>query len=823
LELQANLKGRLACCAILLLAPSCRKSDPAPAPAIARTVETPNDLLWGPAATGAIGDFMLENGLIIAVITRDDATSGFACSAGNLADLAPLPDGEDHINEMFLYLNDEFPRQARYDEVKIQKKGGRRRAAMIRAKGVDTGDPRIEIETDYVLRPGEHWLTVETRFTNTGTATIERFSIGDAVQWGRTEHMAPGFGFDLPGRRVQVDWLCGIGHDTSYAIVPDGKIQFDTPSGSMWSDPMGAVVDLVPKKTVAYVRHVVVGRGDTASLAPAVAKLRGDHTGSLTGRVTHGAEPVRDSMVRIFDDKSRLAGLARVDRNGWYSIELAPGRYWARADAPGRASVQTSSTALLSLGRGGTQTKNFAMGAQGVLAWRIRGNDGRAPPVRLTVVGAHGTATPHFGPSFRADGAENLLLSARGVGEHPISPGDYRVIVSRGPEYELIDRTVTIAAGERIEITGTLERSVSTAGFISADLHQHAAPSFDSGVSLPDRALSNAVEGVEVLVATEHNVLVDYRSVVASAGLGRDVYPVVGVEATTHSVGHFNAFPVEARADKPRGGMVDPEGWAPQEIFDFLEKLGQPEISPFLQVNHPRSPKTGYFEIMHLDEGRSRDPRYSPGFDGIEVITFGRRAETEPSVEDWFALLRRGHRYTATGTSDSHAISHRPVGWPRTYVCVENDSPPRLDVAEFTASLERGCATVSAGPFVTLRAGPHRMGDLVPTGGSLDVEVEVQAATWIGTDRLLLTVDGEPILEVPLGNTGVVRHRAVHPITCKSDCFVVALVDSRQNLAPVIDVRPDIDPLPIALTNPIFLDVDGDGRWSPPGAKDQRP
>jgi hypothetical protein len=233
-----------------------------------------------------------------------------------------------------------------------------------------------------------------------------------------------------------------------------------------------------------------------------------------------------------------------------------------------------------------------------------------------------------------------------------------------------------------------------------------------------------------------------------------------------------------------------------------------------MQVNHPRSAKTGYFALMKMSDGISRDARYSEDFDGVEVITFGRKEETEPAIEDWFALLRRGKRYTATGTSDSHAISHRPVGWPRTYVCVENDSPPRLELAEFTASLKRGCATVSAGPFVIIRSGQHRMGDLV-RAGSLDVEVEVQAATWIGADRLVLYVNGEPRVEVPLSESGVMRHRAIHPITCKSDCFVVARVDSQKRLAPVIGVRPDIDPLPIALTNPIFLDADGDGRWSP--------
>lgn len=787
---------------------------------MARVVEDAHDLLWGPAATGAIGDFMLENGEIVAVITRDVATSGFACSAGNLADLAPLPDGEDQINEMFLYLNDEFPRQARYDEVKIHKKGGRKRPAIVRASGVDTSDPNIEVVTDYVLEPGVHWLTVETRFTNTGTNTITGYTVGDAVQWGRTEHMAPGHGFDLPGRRVKLDWICGIGKDTSYALVPDGKIKFDTPNGSMWSDPMGAVVDLAPKKTVTYVRHLVVGRGDTASLAPAVAKLRGDETGKITGRVTSGSEAVRDAMVRIMDERGQLAGLARVDRTGWYAIDLAPGKYWARADAPGRVSVQTSSTSLIAVAAGNTKNKNFRMGAQGILAWRIQADDGRAPPVKIAVVGRGDSQTPHFGPSFRADGAENYVLSPRGVGEQPISPGQYHIVVSRGVEWEIVERDVTIEAGRRSEVTGRIERTVKTPGMISVDLHQHASPSFDSGVSLEDRALSDAAEGVEVLAATEHNALVDYRSVVATAGLGRVVYPIVGVEATTHTVGHFNAVPLEIQANKPRGGMVDPEGWTPDRIFEFVRNLGYEDIPPFLQANHPRSRKTGYFALMGLEGGDSPDDRFSLDFDGIEVVTLGRRDETDAAMEDWFEFMRRGHRFVATGTSDSHTISIRPVGWPRTFVCVEEDAPPRLDVAAFTAALRRGCATISAGPVVTIRGGGGRMGDTVRAeGGKLDVEVLVQAAPWIGTDRLVLFVDGKKTSEIRLDGRETIRHQDTHTVSCDADCFVVAMVDSDEPLAPVIVDRPDMTPRPIALTNPIFLDVDGDGRFTPPGAK----
>lgn len=801
------------------LVAACRRPEPETvAPAVARLLASPDQLLWGPTATGAIGDIVLENGLIQAVVTRDAAHSGFGVSEGNLVDIAPLPDGADEINEVFLYLNDDFPRQARYGRVEIASRGGKDRAAIVRATGTDTTDQRIMIETDYILQRGQHWITLETRFTSTATAPIKDYEIGDAVQWGRTEHLAPGHGFDLPGRRLRAPWIAGIGAESSYALVPDGNVSFETMSGSMWSDPIGTSVDLYPRKTFRYRRHVVVGRGDTASLAEAISHLRGDQTGRLTGRVTAGEVPITDAKVWILDQDDRMAGLAKVDREGWYSIRLLPGSYHARVEAPGRTSVHRKDQVAAVIADE-TATLNFTMGAVGVVRWRLRGDDGRAPPVKVTIVGRDGTPTPRFGPSFRADGAENHVLSPRGVGEIPLAPGQYRVLISRGTEYELVSADIEVRPGERLDVEGTMVRSVSSPKLISTDLHQHSSPSFDSGVSLPDRAISNAAEGVEVLVSSEHNALTDFRPVIASLGLGRVVQSVVGTEATTHSVGHFNAFPLRIQPGRPLGGMVDPEGMSPRQIFDLLRGMGEPEVPVFLQVNHPRSNRTGYLDLMGFDpdRGSARNRHYAADYDGLEIITFGYADETQRALADWFALLRAGHRITATGTSDSHTISLRPVGWPRTFVCVEEDDPPRLDVPDLTAALRRGCATISAGPLVVLRAGEVQMGGLLPADadGQFEVTVEVQAPSWIPTERLILFLNGQPALTVPLVDSGVLRYRGRHRFRCERDCFLVAWVEASTSLAPVLDERPGMIPRPVGLTNPIYVDVDRDGRYDP--------
>jgi hypothetical protein len=801
------------------LAPGgCRRAPELTAPpATARWVTTPAQLLWGPATAGVMGDVRLDNGRITVVVGAVDHAVGFAATGGNIVDATWLPDGEDQINQVCLYLNDEFPRQARYTSLEIVAPGGGTKAAVVRARGTDTADGRIAIETDYTLSPGEDALAITSRFVSTATYTITRYELGDAIQWGRAEHFAPGIGFDLRGKRPRLPWVAGIGQGTSYALVPTGSVAFGGPHGSMWSDPIGQTVDLEPGKAAVYTRHLAVGRGDTASLATTIARLRGDVLGRVRGRArTSGGAALSAGLVRALDAQGRPVGLATVSSSGTYDLGLVAGRYRLELAAPGRAVVAPSGTAggEVDIEPAGVVERDFDIGPPAVIAWRVDGEDGLAPPVKVTFVGLGGTPTPSFGPSYLASGSANVVLSARGIGEAAVGAGRYRVIVSRGPEFELIEQEVVVAEGQRPVVAGTLVRSVDTRGLVSADMHQHSVPSFDSGVSLLDRVVSNAAEGVDVVVSTDHNVITDFRPVVASSGLGRTLASMIGTEATTHSVGHFNVFPLHIVRDHPRGGMVDVEGMSPRQIFDFTRGLGDVALPPFVQVNHPRAGYIGYFDLMKLSArtGTTADRRFAPDFDGSEVVSFGWKRETEAVLEDWFGMLRRGRHVTATGNSDSHTIFVREVGWPRTYACVDDDHPTRFDERAFTRALRAGCATISAGPLVTIRSGATRMGGLAPARwGRFELDVDVQAPRWIATDRLTIYVDGQPAIVLPIRGREPRRYTRHFVLRCEADCFVVARVDGDTPLTPVLAAVDGRTPLPIGLTNPIYVDVDGDG------------
>jgi hypothetical protein len=53
-------------------------------------------------------------------------------------------------------------------------------------------------------------------------------------------------------------------------------------------------------------------------------------------------------------------------------------------------------------------------------------------------------------------------------------------------------------------------------------------------------------------------------------------------------------------------------------------------------------------------------------------------------------------------------------------------------------------------------------------------------------------------------------------VTLPRDSWIVVRVDGDQPLAPVVGDRKRFDVRPLALTNPVFLDIDGNGKYDPP-------
>ena len=62
-------------------------------------------------------------------------------------------------------------------------------------------------------------------------------------------------------------------------------------------------------------------------------------------------------------------------------------------------------------------------------------------------------------------------------------------------------------------------------------------------------------------------------------------------------------------------------------------------------------------------------------------------------------------------------------------------------------------------------------------------------------------------------SAAVIRLHETFDVTTPRDGYVVVRVDGEKSLAPVVGDRKTFTAYPFALTNPVFLDVDGDGKY----------
>ena len=195
------------------------------------------------------------------------------------------------------------------------------------------------------------------------------------------------------------------------------------------------------------------------------------------------------------------------------------------------------------------------------------------------------------------------------------------------------------------------------------------------------------------------------------------------------------------------------------------------------------------------------------------------RRSVDRMIDDWFALLNHGHIVTATGNSDTHHLDHNIGGYPRNYVRVQEDQPQSLrEPLEIPRAVKGHHAFFTTGPFVDLAVDGAGIGDVAPArGGDAKVALEVRAAPWVSVSTVTLYLDGHEAhrWKVDKSDAGAASTRSFH-VHVARDGWVVVRVDGDEPLAPVVGDRKRFDVRPLALTNPVFLDVDGNGKYDPP-------
>jgi hypothetical protein len=463
--------------------------------------------------------------------------------------------------------------------------------------------------------------------------------------------------------------------------------------------------------------------------------------------------------------------------------------------------------------------------AEGTLEVTVTNAGDRTPlPCRLTVVDARGALAPLIGltnaPARPLAVRPGVVYTGDGHARIGLRAGDYTVYASHGFEWGVATQQVHVASGQVVRLASGLYHEVATQGLVSCDTHVHTFTHSGHGdATIEERMLTLAGEGIELPIATDHNLHIDYSATARRLGVTNYFTPVTGNEVTT-AAGHFNIFPVQPDARVPDF-----------KITDWPRLMSAMRATPDVRVivlNHPRNVHNDFqpFAATNFNAvtgENKRGPEFT--FDAMEVLNSSAQQSDYMLVyRDWFALLNHGYRITAVGSSDGHDVSRYIVGQGRTYIGYSK--PGQLDVAVACSNLLAGRTFVSMGLLVQMSVGGMPVGQVMTRlREQVRVGIGVLGPSWVSATNVSLFANGVKIREWELapsqsvGEKGSVTWLLPRPA---HDVYLVAIATGPAVTAPYWAIPRPYQPTSrqwagrvIGSTHPIFLDADGDGRFTP--------
>ena len=790
------------------------------------------------------GDLVLHNRRIVAVVgyPRGDRNANLHTRAvgGALLDLTARDRPSDQLTAFFpggmgqnlsfagVEVDGEPVAGAELDRVAAS--GGRVALVLASAPSVNPG-----VEVRYILAADAEVLEIESRFHNRAERGLE-VGLEDVI---RVDQNSDGTAITrTPDGRAVLYTAFDPWFGQAYGVVAEGlgmeieTLNIRKASAQLTYLPRGRRrVEIAPGETLVLRRFVIPG-DDLLAVKGALGRLQGDAQQEYQLSVRDPRGPVAEAEVWV-DLAGEPYGFGRTDASGTLAFVLP-------ADLDAEAIARVSS-----LGRGQGRIALDAERAETTVelkepAWvtgRIVDGEGSPIPAKIQFFGRLGTENPYFGPDTGEYRVRNLVYTENGRFRQALAPGMYDAVVSRGPEYDAGFVELETARGQETALDVTLNRSVDTTGWVSADFHSHSSPSGDNTSSQLGRVLNLLAEHIEFAPCTEHQRLSSYAPHLERLGAEGLMATCTGIELTSSPGGlnHHNAFPLEMHEHTQDGGAplrsLDPELQIERLALwdDNSEKL--------VQQNHPDF-ATLFFD-RDADGVEDGGHQHMFGFmDVIEVHPLGallwepftdqprpqRAGPNRPNrLHAWMQMLNQGHRIPGVVNTDAH-YNFNGSGWLRNYLQSSTDDPARIDTLEMVHAAEAGHLVMTNGPFleVEARAAGSRAipgDDLAAPDGNVTLRVKVQTPNWLQIDRVQVMVSGRAPSDLTFSREthgawfadGVVEFEQEIAVTLDRDeHLMVAAIGANAQLGPPVGPRHS-DDRPIALSNPIFVDVDGGG------------
>lgn len=443
--------------------------------------------------------------------------------------------------------------------------------------------------------------------------------------------------------------------------------------------------------------------------------------------------------------------------------------------------------------------------------------------------------------------------------------GSYEILATRGPQSRL-DRTPVQAFDGQVLTSHShiVFPSPLPSTWTSFDL---PGPSqITLGGYLPAERLASALaENVQVVGAAEVDLHIDADNqyndfrMEFSTSLNTDAQRtailndpfVVGgrtstlVDASQRPWGTVTALWVPAATAERNRGALSSRSWG---LADFLTQAQ----GKYSVVHRPRGPQ-GLFTLRGFDPAVALGSGVNAwwnqsgplsigathgGFDGLELLRAEGFDPAAPNAwftefktvrRDWFALLNQQRPTAFTkglGLSAARYSLDTPVGLARTYLKIGGATLSQSSLGEVLNALKSGAAVASTGPLLDVTLAGVGPGGLATASGTASLSVHLYATDWMPVDEVRIVVNGQVVQTLDpatfaSGSDWRQRSATVPVQLPGKDCWIV--VEAGVPLAttgvyragtPWNQIQKGI--YPIAVTNPIFVDVTGGG-YTPPG------
>ncbi len=856
----------------------------------------------GTNALAARGDILLQNDKVTVVLAGIGNQNFLDPNGGSLLDLSTNGDNNDGLNQI-LQVTGILPGDAvRYTSYEVIKESNR---VAVQFKGALDGRPEVPVNTIYELRPCDQGVRIRSEIVNR-TPDQQFWTLTDGFYWSKREPIPftpePGAGFQhAPFGLTTINeafkpfpYMAAAIHSepyASYAIVGCNIKQlegFNSETISSAGTPRQVVG---PRDFIVYERFVSVAKsGDIEGAARIALDVRkqafGESFVTLTGSVQRpGAvklDTERETSILISQGnlatdaakrtpwvqvvpKADGSFSAMVPANSSYVVEVhAFGRKQAERElASVTADAALEPFVLPSTGRV-SATVFDALNGQPMNAqlFLVPADEATRSATAGSLHGQFGNCAPWLGPPPGASPACNRVLTTEsGPVTFEVPMGRFHVYATRGPFWSLARETVDVTPTDHT-LTFSLRRlPLQPSATLSADLHVHGAASFDSSIPDVDRVRSFSASDVQVIAATDHEVVYDYSLVVRSLGLQDRISTITGLETTGHIpflyipkygfplvVGHYNFWPLKYDPTAPRNGAPFDEYKEPGEIFDAMaDRWASP--TGVIELNHPWAdaefgrdlgfPRAIYMDLRKpipaADDGtnqavyvRAKGQLKNNAHHAQEVMNGTDNSQYVQYRTFWFYVLNNGELKTGTANSDSHSLVDSTLGLPRNVVYTDTLSGPSFDVERFNTSIRNGTSFGTNGPVIEATldsdAGPVRYG-LTPVkpaaGGKL--RLKVSAAPWVPVQEVRIVVNGvvKKTFEGaalsqpadPFGTTGLVRLPETEValselVTAGTDSWIV--IEAGRKLPLFGDLGGGLDNGPDGM--PDTTDNNGDGK-----------